>query len=246
MTSVDDMIRVMPRPAVEIQFVYRDVDFNEVMQNYLDDYALSEITITSKDDETGYEESFVHLNFMIRLSLTTQPDKENPNEIIINMKLAQLTEVDYSLRKMSGILAKDHNYLTIPEYKKELIKESKEKLEEYLMTHPLISSCHGGKTAKYTATADKRNLWISNLMTYDVKVKAGIPAELMWNATGEPCEVWTLEEGVQFTVELEAYVHPLVTYQQELEVVINACETKQELDEIVIDYTNVYPEPNEE
>lgn len=241
--SIDDMIHKMDRQILRIRFDYNEVDFDKVHETYLDDYALSEITLNTYDDDGKLASSYIYTHFMIRCQMATMTDPDDNMRMIVELKLAQLTEVDYSLRKMASIVAKDHNYLTIDEYKEALIEKSKKDLDKFLADNPLKSSCHGGKEAYYNATKDKRDIWVSNLFVYNLKQAAGLDATLTWNATGEECEEWTYEEAAQFTLELEAYVHPLVAYQQNLEVAINDCETKQELDAIEIDYASLLPAP---
>ena len=58
-----------------------------------------------------------------------------------------------------------------------------------------------------------------------------------WNAAGEESTYdWTTDELVQLSMEIEAFVRPLVTQQQALETAIqNAC-TQEELEKIAITY----------
>lgn len=70
-TSVDDMIKVMPRPSIDIIFNYNEIDYQEILGIYLDDNKLSEISIYYTD-ESGKTEIFVHFDYVIRVSLTTK------------------------------------------------------------------------------------------------------------------------------------------------------------------------------
>ena len=72
-----------------------------------------------------------------------------------------------------------------------------------------------------------------------MKTQLGLPAELKWNATGEECIIWTLEDMIALALAIANYVEPLVTYQQAIEVQIKLCTTREELESIVIDYETV-------
>lgn len=116
------------------------------------------------------------------------------------------------------------------------ITESKTKLEEYLVNNPYLFS--DGKY--YTVTKEKQNLLTNAITVYRIKVDAEDPtATLKWNAVGEVCTNWTLEDISDLVTGIAYYVSLLVTKQQEYEVQINACTTKEELDSIVIDYATV-------
>ena len=119
------------------------------------------------------------------------------------------------------------------------ISESKYMLEAYLMANPLVSVCHGGKEGKYSVTVEKQSLMANNYLTYTIEKQAGGNAKLTWNETGKECEEWTESEYIQLLLEASAYVKPLVSRQQKYEVLINECATQEQLDQIVIDYTNI-------
>ena len=121
--------------------------------------------------------------------------------------------------------------------KEEKINESKVVLADYLERHPLVSNCHGGKEATYTVTTEKQTLMASNYLTYTIAKESGIENPMLtWNAAGEECEAWTEAEYVTLVLQIAEYVKPLVALQQSYEVQINACETQEELDTIVIVY----------
>ena len=117
------------------------------------------------------------------------------------------------------------------------INESKMLLADYLERHPLVSDCHGGVEATYTVTTEKQTLMASNYLTYSLEKQMGVENPVLtWNAAGEECEEWTEEEYVTLVLQVKNYVKPLVALQQSYEVQINACETQEDLDEIVIVY----------
>ena len=112
-------------------------------------------------------------------------------------------------------------------------------LAAFLEANPLISSCHGGEAAAYTVTEDKQNMFSRKFSAHMALVQAGVPDVMTWNAAGQPCEEWTDAEAIQFIAESNAYITPLVSKQQHLEVEINACETVEAVEAIVIDYASV-------
>lgn len=147
----------------------------------------------------------------------------------------------YKMRVISAseykkILGEDAPGNPFDDMKAEKIALSKALLSDYLDTHPLNSNCHGGIYADYTVTEEKQNMFSRKFSAHMALVQAGIPDKMTWNAAGRPCEEWTDAECIQFIAETNAYVTPLVSYQQHLEVAISSCATENELNEIEIDY----------
>lgn len=115
------------------------------------------------------------------------------------------------------------------------IFQTKLKLQDHLINNPLQFT--DGKF--YSVTAEKQNLLNNAITVYQMKVQAGIPATLKWNATGEECTEWTVEDLSALALAIAEYVEPLVTHQQALEVQIRNCETLEELEAIEIDYESI-------
>ena len=53
------------------------------------------------------------------------------------------------------------------------------------------------------------------------------------------CQEWTLDTLSALAFAIDAYVTPLVTYQQTMEVAMREAQTLEELDAIVVDYDTV-------
>lgn len=119
------------------------------------------------------------------------------------------------------------------------ITKSKTMLAEYLENNPLHSSVHGGVDGVYSVTSEKQSLMMSNYMTYQIAKSVNPNTKLTWNETGKSCTEWTEEEFLQLVLEIKTYVYPLVSYQQQIEEQIMNCTNQKELDEIVINYTNI-------
>ena len=114
------------------------------------------------------------------------------------------------------------------------IAESKEKLAEWLASHPMTYK--DGK--QYSVTAEKQSLLNGNLSSYERAQGANpsINYPLKWNATGEECTEWEYEDLVGLSLAIAAYVAPKVAEQQATEIAINACSTIDELNGVVIAY----------
>jgi hypothetical protein len=86
-------------------------------------------------------------------------------------------------------------------------------------------------------TAEKQSLLNNAIAVYQLKLQAGFEnPEIKWNATGEECTIWTIEELSSLALAIAAYVEPLIAKQQAIEVQIRECKTLDELMEIEINY----------
>lgn len=116
------------------------------------------------------------------------------------------------------------------------IYKSKENLATYLVNNPLKSNCHNNTEAYYTVTQEKQSQFTSKFTAHQVKISAGLQSTMTWNAQGQECEIWTDAECLQFIVELDAYVTPLVKRQQLMEKRIRECTTKDEVMDVDITF----------
>lgn len=114
------------------------------------------------------------------------------------------------------------------------ISKSKEALETYLSTHPYTTA--DGK--KYSVTTEKQNLLSNEIASYQLATAAGQPYQLKWNTTGEECENYTIEEMTTLALSINAYVKPMVSYQQSKEVAIRNAATIDDVLAIDVDYAN--------
>lgn len=122
---------------------------------------------------------------------------------------------------------------SLPDHKAARVAESKDALAVYLEDHPLLWS--DGK--RYSVTMEKQTLLTSVLARYQIAAAAGFPPELRWNASGEECTVWAYEDLAALALAIAAYVEPLVSRQQALEVEIMAAQSREELEGLKIDYS---------
>ena len=110
--------------------------------------------------------------------------------------------------------------------------------EKYLDEHPLKSSCHGGKEQIYTVTLEKQSMFTSKYLAHTILTQCGSTERMTWNAQGQPCEEWLDYECLQFISEMNAYVTPLVSCQQHMEVEIREAKTIDQLKTISLE---IYP-----
>lgn len=112
------------------------------------------------------------------------------------------------------------------------ISYSKQALKDYLAEHPM--EWLDGKY--YSVTSEKQSLLTSNLALYQVSAAAGSPFKLTWNSTGDECTEWTYENLCALALAIGVYVKPFVSKQQEIELKIKDCTTKEELNAVEIKY----------
>ena len=115
--------------------------------------------------------------------------------------------------------------------KAEKVAESKVKLAEWLAANPMQ---YDGKY--YSVTEEKQSLLNSNLASFERADGAGLVYPLKWNATGEECTEWEYDDLVLLSLTIAAYVAPKVAAQQAIEIEINACETAEQLEAVIISY----------
>lgn len=115
------------------------------------------------------------------------------------------------------------------------IAQSKADLAAYLEAHPLVWT--DGNT--YTCTTEKQQQLTSKLLAATMAKMAMQPYTLTWNTSGGVCQEWTLDTLSALAFAIDAYVTPLVTYQQTMEVAMREAKTQAELDAIVVDYDTV-------
>lgn len=119
--------------------------------------------------------------------------------------------------------------------KVERIAESKAQLSDYLLCHPMQWT--DGQS--YAITTDKQQQLTSKIMSATLAAQTGQPYTLTWNATGEVCQPWTLENLTALAFAIDARVTALVTYQQTQEVAMREAATVAALEAIVVDYDSV-------
>lgn len=119
--------------------------------------------------------------------------------------------------------------------KVERIAESKTQLSDYLLCHPMQWT----DGQYYAITAEKQQQLTSKIMSATLAAQTGTPYSLTWNATGEECQAWTLENLTALAFAIDARVTSLVSYQQAQEVAMREASTLEALEAIPVDYDSV-------
>ena len=119
--------------------------------------------------------------------------------------------------------------------KAERIAESKAQLSDYLLCHPMQWT----DGQYYAITAEKQQQLTSKIMSATLAAQTAQPYALTWNATGEECQAWTLENLTALAFAIDARVTSLVSYQQAQEVAMQAASTLEALEAIPVDYDSV-------
>ena len=117
----------------------------------------------------------------------------------------------------------------------ERIAESKAQLADYLLCHPMQWT----DGQYYAITAEKQQQLTSKIMSATLAAQTAQPYALTWNATGEECQAWTLENLTALAFAIDARVTSLVSYQQAQEVAMREATTLEELEAIPVDYDSV-------
>ena len=119
--------------------------------------------------------------------------------------------------------------------KAERIAESKARLSDYLLCHPMQWT----DGQYYAITAEKQQQLTSKIMSATLAAQTSTPYSLTWNATGEECQAWTLENLTALAFAIDAQVTSLVSYQQAREVEMRDASTLEALEAIPVDYDSV-------
>lgn len=134
---------------------------------------------------------------------------------------------------VEGFQAHQKDLLTL--CKAERIADSKTELAAYLLAHPMQWT----DGQYYAITAEKQQQLTSKIMSATLAAQTGTPYSLTWNATGEECQAWTLENLTALAFAIDARVTSLVSYQQAREVEMRDASTLEALEAIPVDYDSV-------
>ena len=220
--------------VAEVQSAFKDPEKTDVIKQVQEDGSLmSTQTGYTKlksiaMDEESYADGVIQLTVVMRM-----PDDLSDTVKSLGEKIVELANT------LADVTAPfDPNTLGLEEAKEYQIKQSEINLETYLLEHPITSSVHGEREAKYSCTMVKQQLLTQAIALAQMAVQTNnTNYKISWNATGEQCTYdWTLEELVQLSFEFEAFVRPFVSEQQNIETQILACQTTEEVFAVNIDF----------
>ena len=160
---------------------------------------------------------------------------DNPDNVETEDNLAEL----YLPKPISKEEMTELQRQALLQAKSAKVQESKDKLSEYLSTHPLISTAHGGNEGFYSVTMEKQNLIKNRYVDYQIEKMVNSEAKLYWNETGKSSEEWSEEDFTLLMREIKSYTDPLAEYQRELEETIRNCQDINKINEIEFEYNKI-------
>ena len=171
---------------------------------------------------------------------TVQTIPENITVITVSFEKPNTDDKVNSIADYVGYV-ENPNSLSLDDYKKYAIKNSKDELENYLLNNPLKSSIHGSQEKSYAITENKQILLLLEITVATVASEKSLSYQPSWNASGEVCEPWTLDELIGLSFEIAGIVKPLVSYQQSLEEQIMSKTSIEDIKSIAFDFSGNDP-----
>lgn len=172
--------------------------------------------------------------YQIKDGLDTSVFQEHNGFVILTVIRGIVTAMDPNTEALETWRAAA-SAAALPARKVERIAESKQQLADYLLAHPLQWT----DGQYYAITAEKQQQLTGKIMSATLAAQTGTPYALTWNATGQECQSWTLENLTALAFAIDARVTSLVSYQQAQEVAMQAAATLEELEAIPVDYDSV-------
>ena len=154
---------------------------------------------------------------------------------VTDVQLEQYAQLGAITEEQRQTILNDGVALTLEEVKAQRIQQSKDDLDTYLEGHP-ITWTDGNQ---YSITREKQQQLTSKILSATLAAQTSMPYTLTWNATGEECTTWTLENLAALAFAIDARVTALVSYQQAKEVAMQAAATLEELEGVNVDYDEV-------
>ena len=154
---------------------------------------------------------------------------------VTDEQLEEYTRLGAITEEQRQTILNDGVALTLEEVKAQRIQQSKDNLDAYLEGHP-ITWTDGNQ---YSITREKQQQLTSKILSATLAAQTSTPYELTWNATGQECTPWTLENLAALAFAIDARVTALVSYQQAREVAMREAATLEDLAAIEVDYDAV-------
>ena len=129
---------------------------------------------------------------------------------VTDVQLEQYAQLGAITEEQRQTILNDGVALTLEEVKAQRIQQSKDDLDTYLEGHP-ITWTDGNQ---YSITREKQQQLTSKILSATLAAQTSMPYTLTWNATGEECTTWTLENLAALAFAIDARVTALVSYQQ--------------------------------
>ena len=172
--------------------------------------------------------------YQIKDGLDTSVFQEHSGFVILTVIRGIVTAMDPNTEALEAWQAAA-SAAALPARKLERIAESKAQLSDYLLCHPMQWT----DGQYYAITAEKQQQLTSKIMSATLAAQTSTSYSLTWNATGEECQAWTLENLTALAFAIDARVTSLVSYQQAQEVAMREASTLEALEAIPVDYDSV-------
>lgn len=161
--------------------------------------------------------------------------EEIPSEVIAN--IYQEKENGQKVVLPNIYKYEDNQFIfcnTLDELKVKKQEENKILFAEYLATHPI--TWVDGKL--YGITEQDQSEIHFNINQYNLQIIAGVESPtLEWHAKQEESCAWSLEDLTALSLEIQKNVEPLYHKMQQYKTQIYNCQTREELNNILISYT---------
>lgn len=172
------------------------------------------ITLIYKLESTSEQ-----INILSSNILSLQDENTSLKQEIVSLNQQLNPTIDYEIMDLD----------TCKEYKQ---NENNLALESFLSERTVEFN---GK--QYGVSYADQNEMMSNLMQYQLSCQVNVEtAVLEWHAKKEKCEPFTLEDFTALALLIKEFVYPYVAHCQDIKELIYACTTKEELQDIQINY----------
>lgn len=166
----------------------------------------------------------------LQQGLYNNSNGEWEDALIVSLTRANIVEQVQRLdEKVNQVV--DINTLTLDEYKNYLQEKNKTALAEFLADQSVEFN---GKP--YGVSEEDQNEMALNFMQYQALTTAGQQVTLEWHSKKSACETFTVEEFVQLTAMIKAFVYPYFQQMNVIKQQIFSSTSREELDKIEIKY----------
>lgn len=166
----------------------------------------------------------------LQQGLYNNSNGEWEDALIVSLTRANIVEQVQRLdEKVNQVV--DINTLTLDEYKNYLQEKNTTALDEFLSNQTVeFNGKHYGVSEK------DQNEMLVNIMQYQFLTGAGEEEILEWHSKKSACEAFTVEEFIQLTATIKAFIYPYMQKMNMIKAQIFSSTSKEELDKIEIKY----------
>lgn len=238
-------------PSTGSCYIRAEKSYYEVV-NFIGDEIITkieELDDITKEVTKSYSTYLEKAAITVTQEIISESSLNGNRDVVLTQRNAEIVSVSLEVPNVNKQieLIKDEigmvnpESLSLEEYKAYSVTKSKNELAKYLLENPLQSDIHGNEMKSYSISENKQVLLLMEINMAKAAIDAKESYSPSWNATGEVCEPWTLEELVSLSFEMAEIVKPLVSYQQSLEEQIIAKESINEIMNLKFDYVSNDP-----